>query len=220
MSRVIFNVGGKRFETHASTITTNRREPLDLLNMLLDHRKEGEEIFIDRDPKRFQHILNIYRGAGQVETDPEELDFYGLAPPPPPPMSENQKKRKKIEDDLIEHHEAYLKRVAIRREEEKDMCADLLFLCWHGPLTFVYATNDTKGDFSKASSTWRGRHYPEDFFRIQNFEQFRTYAASLGYRAEILESITKHTKFEHEPAKSCSFTAREKRAITVRLYFI
>ena len=63
--RIVLNVGGRRFETYASTL---RMYPTTLLgtmfsqrNRHLRHPDPSGEYFFDRDPTCFETILNFYR---------------------------------------------------------------------------------------------------------------------------------------------------------------
>lgn len=63
LSRVVFNVGGRRFETTEQTV---RRIPNTRLSQLLDEREADPpvaEVFIDRDPSHFESVLNFLRNG-------------------------------------------------------------------------------------------------------------------------------------------------------------
>lgn len=216
--RVIFNVGGTRFETNASTIKNNRREPLDLLNMLLDHHTI-DEIFIDRDPSNFQKILNIYRGSGELETDEIELDFYGLSEP-----KRELSKRERIEERLIDHRKKLLKKRKENIESKYDEYASFLeVLLESSELCFLYA--ETKPDnFSKMASTWKGVHYPESYFsKLRHDYEFKKYVNSLGYEVTITNiNSSKLTKYEHQPASTYNgtYTSRAKTEIHIKLSYL
>ena len=84
MSQIIFNVGGRLFETGRNTILSI---PDSLLaTMLCDVQQAPlEPIFIDRDPDVFAIVLNLYRhkrlvNHNNIESEflRSELEFYGL----------------------------------------------------------------------------------------------------------------------------------------------
>ena len=216
--RVVFNVGGTRFETNASTIKDNRREPLDLLNMLFDHHTT-DEIFIDRDPSNFQKILNIYRGSGEMETDEIELDFYGLSEP-----KRELSKRERIEERLIEHRKNLLKKRKENIESKYDTYASFLeILLENSEFCFLYA--ETKPDnFSKMASTWKGVHYEQEYFsKLLHDCEFKKYVNSLGYEVKItIVHGSKLTKYEYQPASTYNgtYTSRAKTEIHVNLLYL
>ena len=80
--RIRLNVGGTVFETTRATLMA-KQEPNFLAALASQHWAEAnqDELFIDRDPTFFGHILNYLRGVplpvsnGNVKA---ELDFYGL----------------------------------------------------------------------------------------------------------------------------------------------
>ena len=80
--RIRLNVGGTIFETTHATLMA-KHEPNFLAALASQHWAEAkqDELFIDRDPTFFGHILNYLRGVplpvsnGNVKA---ELDFYGL----------------------------------------------------------------------------------------------------------------------------------------------
>ena len=213
--RAVFNVGGTRFETCVSTIRNNRREPTDLLNMLLD-RHEGE-IFIDRDPSSFQKILNIYRGSGNVETNEIELDFFGLAQPKRVPT-----KRERLEEIIIQERVKFYSDKKRKKEALYDKYAEFLhMLLESGSLCFCYADNKPD-DFPKQPSTWKGVYYPAEYFRFCNDEYFREYVKSLGYSVNVQHvSGQTATKFNYPPASLYTgYTNRHKSTITIQVYFV
>lgn len=213
--RVVFNVGGTRFETYASTIQSVSWNDVDLLNMLL-RRDSSAEIFIDRDPASFQGILNIYRGSGPVCTDPDELGFYCI--PLPKEEVSKKTKREEIEDEL----KSVLEDNKRSKEEGLERCYDQyanlmkLLLDNDFNLQFVYA--DTSHEFSAIPSTLNGVRYSEYSF-YQSSER-DAYARKLGYRVIILKQTeVKATRFDYLPASNYngSYTNRKKTCITVKL---
>ncbi|KAI3415818.1 hypothetical protein GPALN_005394 [Globodera pallida] len=86
--RIVFNVGGCKFETSRQTI---RRIRGTRLTHLLDanEQSDGEEIFIDRDGTKFEYVLNFLRNGYilHVDDDGDELfdvlekeaQFYGIS---------------------------------------------------------------------------------------------------------------------------------------------
>ncbi|KAJ3047342.1 hypothetical protein HK097_011608, partial [Rhizophlyctis rosea] len=109
-SRVIINVGGKKFETTRGTLSkrpntylgklfpisrhlpTNNRHDSDTasISSTSDIPPNGEHIFIDRNPDLFSVILELYRTnilvipaiTPRIVLD-RELKFYGIAPVDP-----------------------------------------------------------------------------------------------------------------------------------------
>ncbi|XP_067653166.1 potassium voltage-gated channel protein Shaw-like [Haliotis asinina] len=82
----IFNVGGSRFETYRSTLTSLPFSPLADEDFLKKHyREDKKEYFFDRDPDVFKAILNYLRTGelhlpachcgASVKT---ELAFWGM----------------------------------------------------------------------------------------------------------------------------------------------
>lgn len=57
--RVILNIGGTKFETFKSTLTTRSIYFRAMLSGL--YRDDKEDIFIDRDPELFKHLLRFMR---------------------------------------------------------------------------------------------------------------------------------------------------------------
>lgn len=218
--RVVFNVGGKRFETSVSTIVDGFSEPRnDLLDMLLRHKiGDQTEVFIDRDPASFQGILNIYRGSGTLTTDPTELDFYGI--PQKPMVVKEKTKREEIEDVLIDYRQRQKRLKQKETEEHYNVYAAILKLLLDhgGKFLLVYA--DSMHDFSSIPSTIDGVSYPESYFCFLDRESFKSYAAKLGYKVQYQREVgSKATKFEHPPASlyNGSYTNRKKTCITLTL---
>ena len=56
MSRIVINCGGQQFETYVGTL-----EKSPVLKMLLKRWNQQEPFFLDEDPKRFRHVLNMLR---------------------------------------------------------------------------------------------------------------------------------------------------------------
>jgi adenosine deaminase len=52
-ARIVFNIGGRRFETTEATV---RRISNTRLTNLLDENAVNGEIFIDRDARNFEHV--------------------------------------------------------------------------------------------------------------------------------------------------------------------
>ncbi|CAJ0598855.1 unnamed protein product [Cylicocyclus nassatus] len=85
MPVVVLNVGGTKFETSLETLRKNPG-PRDRSMLASLNYVEGEEIFIDRDPRYFPSILNYLRdGTVNVDEDEStlaqikrEAQFYGL----------------------------------------------------------------------------------------------------------------------------------------------
>jgi hypothetical protein len=82
--RVVFNVGGKRYETTKNTI---QRHEGSFLEMLVRRSNPDKEIFVDRDGKVFRWILYWYRTSCVVDSSfvgipfdawLQELDFFGI----------------------------------------------------------------------------------------------------------------------------------------------
>lgn len=83
--RVTLNVGGKLFETSKETLM---KIPDSLLCGLVEFC-DGDEIFIDRDPNLFHHILNYYRNLKFNKPEDKtlckniqlEFDYFGIRDP-------------------------------------------------------------------------------------------------------------------------------------------
>jgi hypothetical protein len=213
--RVVFNVGGTRFETNVSTIRAFKKN--DLLNMLLDHREGDQEIFIDRDPKSFQKILNIYRGSGDTKVDEDELDYYGLIEK----VVREKTKREEIEERLLEISNKRNKTLEVEYDAKLEKYANILKLCLdHGSLEFVYA--DGK-DFSTIPSTL-DVHYPQEYFsELKYSRNFEQYARNLGYRVNVSEIHgDKKTKYRCKPASNYngSYTNRQKTVVSIELFHL
>ena len=84
---VTFNVGGTNYQVARSTL---QKYPDSMLATLVSERwagsgKEGQPIFIDRDPVRFRYILDLYRDAQAVvpltvslQEMRKEAQYFGL----------------------------------------------------------------------------------------------------------------------------------------------
>jgi hypothetical protein len=76
---ITFNIGGTKFTTTRSTITSYTDS---MLSGLLNNSIESDEYFIDRDPTHFNHILNYLRDGSTSFKSNElvnEANFYGLS---------------------------------------------------------------------------------------------------------------------------------------------
>ena len=78
---VYLNVGGVYFATRASTL----RESNSFFSAALESNGDHAELFVDRDPTHFRHILNWLRGSRVLPEDDAilqelrvEADYYGL----------------------------------------------------------------------------------------------------------------------------------------------
>lgn len=88
METLIFNVGGKRFETYAATLDRDCNCLLAKKSFLQAHyRKNTGEYFFDRDPDIFKSILNYMRTKKLHlptyvcgPSVKHELEFWGLSP--------------------------------------------------------------------------------------------------------------------------------------------
>ena len=84
-NRVVFNVGGRLFETYRSTIM---RGPQTLLANLIQGPQNADadgSYFVDRDPDFFKYVLNWYRWGQVGEVPPEwvsqvvrEWDYFRI----------------------------------------------------------------------------------------------------------------------------------------------
>ena len=78
--RIVFDVGGKKFTTSISTI-----KPSNFLSTLCKWEKERgrKEIWIDKDPKCFSHVLGLLRKPSYFFPFEylDELDFYEIGEP-------------------------------------------------------------------------------------------------------------------------------------------
>lgn len=81
MEPVQFNVGGRLFATHRSTLKAFEGNLLStMIESAVPSSRIGDAIFIDRDPDLFVQVLKVLRGSSVELTDEllEELDYYGL----------------------------------------------------------------------------------------------------------------------------------------------
>ncbi|KAK7118700.1 hypothetical protein R3I94_022258 [Phoxinus phoxinus] len=81
--KIVINVGGVKHETHKSTLMTL---PGSRLAQLVDTEKPPSELFFDRHPEVFSHVLQFYRsGKLHYPTNlcgvllEEEFDFWGIS---------------------------------------------------------------------------------------------------------------------------------------------
>lgn len=76
MSRVILNVGGTRFETTYSTL----EKSIYFKSLFKYETDDLKEIFLDRDPGIFKHVLRYLRDIHYPYPRKylSELDFYGI----------------------------------------------------------------------------------------------------------------------------------------------
>lgn len=81
--KIVINVGGVKHETHKSTLMTL---PGSRLAQLVDTEKRHSELFFDRHPEVFSHVLQYYRsGKLHYPTNlcsvmlEEEFDFWGIS---------------------------------------------------------------------------------------------------------------------------------------------
>ncbi|XP_056105403.1 potassium voltage-gated channel subfamily C member 1 [Rhinichthys klamathensis goyatoka] len=81
--KIVINVGGVKHETHKSTLMTL---PASRLAQLVDTEKPPSELFFDRHPEVFSHVLQYYRsGKLHYPTNlcsvmlEEEFDFWGIS---------------------------------------------------------------------------------------------------------------------------------------------
>ncbi len=81
--RIVINVGGVKNETHTSTLMTL---PGSRLAKLVDTEKPPSELFFDRNPEVFAHVLQYYR-SGKLHCPnnlcgllmEEEFAFWGVS---------------------------------------------------------------------------------------------------------------------------------------------
>ncbi|KAG1944366.1 potassium voltage-gated channel subfamily C member 1 [Pimephales promelas] len=81
--KIVINVGGVKHETHKSTLMTL---PGSRLAQLVDTEKPPSELFFDRHPELFSHVLQYYR-SGKLHYPTtccsvmleEEFDFWGIS---------------------------------------------------------------------------------------------------------------------------------------------
>ncbi|RIB02261.1 hypothetical protein C2G38_2125643 [Gigaspora rosea] len=88
--RVVLNVGGVKFETYRSTLTSYPDTLLGQLFLNESETKEGKEFFFDRDSNVFKYVMQFYRnGKVTWPTSPSEptmsdvkreLDFFKIQP--------------------------------------------------------------------------------------------------------------------------------------------
>lgn len=82
MTYIYLNVGGVCYVTRPDTL----RQGDTFFAALLAHTEDCEEIFIDRDPTHFRHILNWLRGIRSLPLDAAvlhelipEADYFSMA---------------------------------------------------------------------------------------------------------------------------------------------
>jgi hypothetical protein len=224
--RVVFNVGGTRFETLVSTLQQVSWRDTDVLNMLVRRHfieEKGGEIFIDHDPSSFQQILNHYRRNGPMCEDPDELGFYNIPQPQVEVEIEEKSKRQKIEEELTDVRKKRIKEENKKVEMAYDRYAQFMQLILkHGcQLEFVYAENGN--DFSTVPSTLDGVHYPQEKLPSYHDQLLVAYAKSLGYQLVISTTREdKSTKYLYPPASfyNGSYTPRKKACVTLKLQIL
>ena len=81
MAIVCVNVGGGVFVTSASTLNNS-----PFFDALLRNSSDSHEVFVDRDPSHFRHILNWLRGVRWLPDDDSilrelswEADYYCMS---------------------------------------------------------------------------------------------------------------------------------------------
>lgn len=79
-SRVVINVGGKRFETQISTFSSYPDSLLGTMfsarNTYLLKKDSNGEIFFDRNPDAFEAILHLYIYKKNISIIAIELEIY------------------------------------------------------------------------------------------------------------------------------------------------
>lgn len=81
--KIVINVSGVKHETHKSTLMTL---PGSRLTQLVDTEEPPSELFFDRHPEVFTHVLQYYR-SGKLHCPTnlcgvlleEEFDFWGIS---------------------------------------------------------------------------------------------------------------------------------------------
>ncbi len=74
---VILDVGGRRFKTTKITLCNAEY----FYNLFNDSSPTEEDIFIDRDPGIFKHVLRLLRDSSYAYPEKyiSELDYYGVS---------------------------------------------------------------------------------------------------------------------------------------------
>ena len=82
MNRVRLDVGGQIFVTSRETLVARDT----FFRGLVEHVENDDEIFIDRDPTHFRHILNFLRNSPSFPTKVSDIqqlkaeaDFYCIS---------------------------------------------------------------------------------------------------------------------------------------------
>lgn len=230
MSRVTFNVGGTRFETRRSTIERIEEQD-DLLNMLLRHNQEEEEIFIDREPAFFNDILRIYRNGG-FYADPSKgkdskewldaLDYYGLKFLLPQGPEKVVSFRAQVEKSLVEQKREHLKRKRQQEEAWKDKAA-VLFHLLDQEIKLQFVTVDRPPLYPDSSKQieHQGKVITMEWIE-SNRLQLQAYARELGYFLNFSSSREDtRDSFEFRPAKSLfGLTRRKKSTLTLEFQYL
>lgn len=203
MDRVTFNVGGTTFITTIHTLRTFGTETtLGVLS-----QREGittDEIFIDRDPVLFRHVLNCMRNkkiftAKQVDVSraiwKRELAYYGLYTEE---EEEEPVKKKRAIDVVKKIHDRH----QIQVNEHRDLIESILH--WmvsqydNGQCQFEFI------DFDRAT-TENTKGYPDFMWNTDatfiklHFDQFKTIARENKVHVSMKITSTTRTELKVEP---------------------
>lgn len=237
---VIFNVGGKRYETTMSTLNSSIFQD-SLLHMLVRNHTKQTEIFIDRDHKFFRWILHAHR-TGMIESPKvigvskrfweEELVFYGLVTKD---EAENKRKRKRYSDNpeeqaLIDRYYIHKDEVdknrkiaeetknKITQERRKSYIKLFNSVIHHGPILLVQAHKGFRRIDQKAR-TVDGEVY--DIEKLKAFkDEIIEYANELGYRIVIDISSTQDSAFFLYPANHMEKTNDLKQIAEIKMFYL
>lgn len=122
MERVTLNVGGQLFTTTLATLRSFGTETmLGALSLKEGIENQDDPVFLDRDPKLFEHVLNCMRHrrvfeAKQLDLSPSiwelELAYYGL------PTTTEKKESKKRPIDVVTQREDGQKKLMDSQREK------------------------------------------------------------------------------------------------------
>jgi hypothetical protein len=241
--KLVFNVGGQRFETLAATLDhLHPQTGAELLNMLVRQRAPGAEIFIDREPLLFRWILYVYRTnivpdcstVGVSETIwNAELCYFGLAMPVPLPKRRTSEdpQEQELLDEHYKHHDADAARKRKRSEEEASFKAScipvyrqlLYYLLKNGTVTLVEKGSNQNGpEIPESYRSIGGTTYGVTWLHSA-VPALNAYAKTLGHGviAEF-SACDCRTSFSCRPAstKPMGFTKHAKTSITLSLVLI
>ena len=224
---IMFNVGGKIYQTTRTTIDV---WPMTLLGMLLRQHPDKKELFIDRDGEMFRWVLMWYRMGMLVDCTavdvPEEvwdaeLAYYGIGEHQITVAEEGggaslgdkePKKRKRAQQEEVLKNKA--EELATRKEEQieaatmarmeryAELLAYLLDQKAQGIGVFEFYSNtlrypDSVDARSRVNPAWIAHWFKYEF---------RDYCADLGITVKIVDHFvnSKRKTFTCPPAIAIS----------------